>query len=79
MLILLYSEDLLTVLFISYYKPFREIPDPPSMLLPEKTLDYEPETDCSTSLFRYTANNVSERRYLSLFNWQRISRMDSHF
>jgi GWxTD domain-containing protein len=30
-------------LFISYYKPFLEVPDPPSMILPEKTLDYEPE------------------------------------
>jgi len=29
-------------LYITYYEPFIGIPDPPSMLLPEKTLDYEP-------------------------------------
>ena len=33
----------MTVSFISFYKPFRQIPDPPSMILPEKTLDYPPE------------------------------------
>ncbi|MBG0860933.1 MAG: GWxTD domain-containing protein [Bacteroidales bacterium] len=31
-------------LFVSFYKPFSEVPYPPSMLLPEKTLDYEPDT-----------------------------------
>jgi GWxTD domain-containing protein len=31
-------------IFISFYKPFREVPYPPSMLLPEKTLDYGPDT-----------------------------------
>jgi GWxTD domain-containing protein len=40
---LLYSREKPDSLIISYYKPFREIPDPPSMLLPEKTLDYGPE------------------------------------
>jgi GWxTD domain-containing protein len=40
---LLYSRGKPDSLFISYYKPFSEIPDPPSMLLPEKTLDYEPD------------------------------------
>jgi GWxTD domain-containing protein len=40
---LLYSRGPVDSLFISFYKPFSEIPDPPSMLLPEKTLDYEPE------------------------------------
>ncbi len=40
---LVYVRGPLDSLFISYYKPFREVPDPPSMLLPEKTLDYEPE------------------------------------
>jgi len=40
---LVYSRGPVDSLFISYYKPFREVPDPPSMLLPEKTLDYEPE------------------------------------
>ena len=40
---LLYSRGPVDSLFISFFKPFREVPDPPSMLLPEKTLDYEPE------------------------------------
>jgi GWxTD domain-containing protein len=39
---LMYSRGPVDSLFISYYKPFREVPDPPSMLLPEKTLDYDP-------------------------------------
>jgi GWxTD domain-containing protein len=39
---LVYTRGNLDSLFISYYKPFREVPDPPSMLLPEKTLDYDP-------------------------------------
>ena len=39
---LVYSHGHIDSLFISFYKPFREVPDPPSMLLPEKTLDYEP-------------------------------------
>jgi GWxTD domain-containing protein len=29
---------------MSYYKQFTEIPDPPSMILPEKTIDYGPDT-----------------------------------
>jgi GWxTD domain-containing protein len=40
---LVYARGHIDSLFISYYKPFTEVPDPPSMLLPEKTLDYEPE------------------------------------
>ena len=40
---LLYSRGHIDSLFVSFYKPFREIPDPPSMILPEKILDYEPE------------------------------------
>jgi GWxTD domain-containing protein len=40
---LIYTRGHIDSLFISYYKPFREIPDPPSMLLPEKTLDYDPQ------------------------------------
>jgi GWxTD domain-containing protein len=40
---LIYNRGPIDSLYISYFKPFREIPDPPSMLLPEKTLDYEPE------------------------------------
>ena len=39
---LLYSRGHIDSLYISFYKPFREVPDPPSMLLPEKTLDYDP-------------------------------------
>lgn len=40
---LIYSKAHVDSLFISYYKPFNEVPDPPSMLLPEKVLDYAPE------------------------------------
>lgn len=40
---LLYSRGHPDSLFISFYKPFKEVPDPPSMLLPEKTLDYDPQ------------------------------------
>jgi GWxTD domain-containing protein len=40
---LLYSRGHIDSLFISYYKPFEEVPDPPSMILPEKMLNYEPE------------------------------------
>ena len=39
---LLYSRGHIDSLYISFYKSFREVPDPPSMLLPEKTLDYDP-------------------------------------
>jgi GWxTD domain-containing protein len=39
---LVYNRGHIDSLYISYYKPFREVPDPPSMLLPEKTLDYDP-------------------------------------
>jgi GWxTD domain-containing protein len=40
---LVYSRVHIDSLFVSFYKPFREVPDPPSMLLPEKVLDYPPE------------------------------------
>jgi GWxTD domain-containing protein len=40
---LLYSRGHIDSLFISYYKPFSEVPDPPSMILPEKELDYPPD------------------------------------
>jgi GWxTD domain-containing protein len=36
-------------LYISYYKPFRLIPDPPAMILPEKTIDYGPDTTVALS------------------------------
>ena len=39
---LVYTRGHIDSLFVSFYKPFKEIPDPPSMALPEKTLDYEP-------------------------------------
>jgi len=39
---LLYTRGHIDSLYISFYKPFREVPDPPSMLLPEKVIDYEP-------------------------------------
>jgi GWxTD domain-containing protein len=40
---LLFSRSHIDSLFIHYYKPFTEVPDPPSMMLPEKVLDYAPE------------------------------------
>jgi GWxTD domain-containing protein len=40
---LMYTRGHIDSLFISFYKPFNEVPDPPSMLLPEKTLDYDPQ------------------------------------
>jgi GWxTD domain-containing protein len=38
-----YTRGNIDSLYISFYKSFSEVPDPPSMMLPEKTLDYEPE------------------------------------
>jgi GWxTD domain-containing protein len=40
---ILYSRGFIDSLYITFYKPFREVPDPPNMILPVKTLDYEPE------------------------------------
>jgi len=40
---LIYQRTPVDSLYISFYKPFREIPYPPSMILPAKTLDYDPE------------------------------------
>ena len=40
---LLYLRKPVDSIFISYYKPYREVPYPPSMMLPEKSLDYGPE------------------------------------
>jgi GWxTD domain-containing protein len=31
-------------LYVAYFKPYTTIPDPPSMLLPEKAIDYGPDT-----------------------------------
>jgi GWxTD domain-containing protein len=39
-----YLKGHIDTLFVSYYHPLKEIPDPPSMLLPEKTIDYGPDT-----------------------------------
>ena len=39
---LLYLRDHVDSLYISYFKPFKEIPDAPSMMLPQKRVDYEP-------------------------------------
>lgn len=41
---LMYARKPLDSLFISYYKPLKDVPYPPSMLLPEKIIDYEPDT-----------------------------------
>jgi len=41
---LIYLRGLIDSLYISYYKPLREIPYAPSMLLPDKTVDYPPDT-----------------------------------
>jgi len=41
---LVYLRGFIDSLYISYYKPYQEIPYPPSMLLPEKTIDYRPDT-----------------------------------
>jgi len=41
---LTYLKDYIDSLYISFYKPYTEIPYPPSMILPEKTLDYGPDT-----------------------------------
>lgn len=39
---LVYTRNPIDSLYISFYRPFNEVPDPPSMLIPEKTLDYDP-------------------------------------
>ncbi|HPR73517.1 MAG TPA: GWxTD domain-containing protein [Bacteroidales bacterium] len=31
-------------IYVSYYRRFTEIPDPPSMIVPERTIDYGPDT-----------------------------------
>ncbi|HAX93908.1 MAG TPA: hypothetical protein DCY25_08215 [Bacteroidales bacterium] len=41
---LLYPKRPLDSLFISVFKPLSEVPYPPSILLPEKTIDYDPDT-----------------------------------
>ncbi|MBN2665091.1 MAG: GWxTD domain-containing protein [Bacteroidales bacterium] len=41
---LLYPKRPPDSLFISVFKPLSEVPYPPSILLPEKTIDYDPDT-----------------------------------
>ena len=41
---LYYTRGHFDSLYISYFKPFDRIPDPPYMMLPQKQIDYEPET-----------------------------------
>ncbi len=41
---LIYLRGRIDSLFVAYYKPFREVPYPPSMLLPDRTIDYGPDT-----------------------------------
>ena len=41
---LVYKRKPVDSLFISFYKPLKDVPYPPSMLLPEKVIDYEPDT-----------------------------------
>jgi GWxTD domain-containing protein len=41
---LIYPRKHVDSLFISFYKPMKEVPYPPSMMLPEKIIDYDPDT-----------------------------------
>ncbi|MGE5406547.1 MAG: GWxTD domain-containing protein [Methanosarcina sp.] len=41
---LIYEKGAADSLYISFYNSFDVIPDPPSLLLPEKSLDYAPDT-----------------------------------
>lgn len=41
---LVYEKGPADTLFISFYRPFTPVPDPPSLLLPEKTIDYKADT-----------------------------------
>jgi GWxTD domain-containing protein len=41
---LVYPAKPVDSLFLSYYKPLTLVPYPPSMLLPERTIDYPPDT-----------------------------------
>ena len=41
---LLYTRGGVDSLYISFYKPFREVPYPPSMILPDRVIDYDPDT-----------------------------------
>jgi len=41
---LVYPLKSIDTLFISFYKPLKEVPFPPSMMLPDKTIDYPADT-----------------------------------
>lgn len=41
---IVYLKEPVDSIYISFYKPFLQIPDPPSMQLPLKTIDYGPDT-----------------------------------
>jgi GWxTD domain-containing protein len=40
---LVYLKGPVDSIYIAYYKPFKELPHPPSMMLPARTIDYGPE------------------------------------
>jgi GWxTD domain-containing protein len=46
---LLYPRKKLDSLFISVFRPLSEVPYPPSILLPEKIIDYDPDTIISVA------------------------------
>ena len=64
---LVYLREPLDSLFISFYKPFSEIPYPPSMVLPEKTIDYGPDTIVSVS-YSDTLSLMFPRKGIYLFS-----------
>jgi GWxTD domain-containing protein len=41
---LLYLRNPIDSFYVAYYKPFKEVPYPPSMMLPDRTIDYAPDT-----------------------------------
>ncbi len=41
---LIYRAFPIDSLYITYYQPLKNVPYPPSMILPEKTIDYDPDT-----------------------------------
>jgi GWxTD domain-containing protein len=41
---LLYTRGHLDSIYISYFRPFDRTPDPPYMMLPQRQIDYEPDT-----------------------------------
>ena len=39
-----YTRGHFDSLYVSFFRPFERIPDPPSMMLPQRQVDYEPDT-----------------------------------